>query len=46
MSHKRKGMLKTSTEWAVHLRRFGKKLFWRQHRQIEKKEAKKEANNG
>lgn len=38
MSTKRKGLLIVSKEWAKHLRKFGKKMFWRRHRKAEKKE--------
>ena len=37
MSHKRKGQLTTSSEWAKHLRKFGKRLFWKNERLAEKK---------
>ena len=37
MSHKRKGQLTVSKEWAKHLRKFRRKQFWRK----EKNEGKK-----
>jgi hypothetical protein len=36
MSHKRKGLVATSKEWAKHLRAYNKRLFWKQHRKAEK----------
>ncbi len=35
MSHKRKGQLTTSGEWARHLRPFYRKVFWKRERQAE-----------
>ncbi len=35
MSHKRKGQLTTSGEWARHLRPFYRKAFWKRERQAE-----------
>jgi hypothetical protein len=40
MSFKRKGQLTTSTEWAKHLRKFYKRLFWKGERRAGQKEAK------
>lgn len=37
MSHKRKGQLTTSPEWAKHLRKIGKRFFWKGERFAEKK---------
>ena len=37
MTHKRKGQLTVSKEWAKHLRAFWKKQFWKGERQAEKK---------
>nr|WP_299169580.1 hypothetical protein [uncultured Allomuricauda sp.] len=37
MSHKRKGQLTTHGEWAKHLRKFGKRLFWKGERKAEKR---------
>lgn len=37
MSHKRKGQLTTSPEWAKHLRKIGKRFFWKGERLVEKK---------
>ena len=42
MSYKRKGQLTTSSEWAKHLRKIGKRIFWKAERIEEKKEIKKE----
>lgn len=42
MSHKQKGQLTTSSEWAKHLRKFGKRFFWKSERFEEKKEIDKE----
>ena len=39
MSTKKKGLLTTSNEWAKHLRKWGKRLFWK----TERKEGKREA---
>ena len=36
MSTKKKGILIVSTEWAKHLRKFGKRYFWKRHRQTTK----------
>jgi hypothetical protein len=44
MSHVRKGHLLNAAEWAKHLRRYGKKLFWRRHRRVEKRVARHEAH--
>lgn len=37
MSNKKKGQLTVSTEWAKHLRKFGKRFFWKSERFAEKK---------
>ena len=37
MSTKKKGLLTTSLEYARHLRKWGKKYFWRGERQAERK---------
>ena len=40
MATKRKGVVATATgvsDWWKHLRRVGKHLFWKRHRQAEKK---------
>lgn len=42
MSHVRKGMLTASKEWAVHLRPYGRRAFWHQHRAAERDEARKQ----
>lgn len=38
MSTKKKGLLTTSGEWARHLRKFGKRIFWRGERSSSKEE--------
>ncbi len=35
MSHKRKGQLTVSGEWARHLRPFNRRAFWKRERQAE-----------
>ena len=42
MSNIRKGQLTVAGEWAKHLKAFGKKLFWRRHRQLEKRTIRRE----
>ena len=42
MANKRKGQLTTSKEWAKHLRKFGKKQFWRVERRVSKELIRKE----
>jgi hypothetical protein len=37
MSNKRKGQLTVSSEWAKHLRKIGKRFFWKGERSAEKK---------
>lgn len=37
MSHKRKGQLAVSTEWAKHLRKFWKRKFWKTERKAGQK---------
>ncbi|MEZ4795299.1 MAG: hypothetical protein R2773_07495 [Flavobacteriaceae bacterium] len=32
MSHKRKGQLTTASEWAKHLKKIGKRFFWKGER--------------
>ncbi len=36
MSTKKKGMLTTADDWAKHLRKWGKRFFWRGERQAAK----------
>ncbi len=45
MATKKKGHLSTHSEWAKHLRKFGKKMFWKGERTQEKKEIKKTVDN-
>jgi len=35
MATKKKGQLAASSEWAKHLRKFGRRLFWRKERRAE-----------
>jgi hypothetical protein len=42
MAHARKGHLVVALEWAKHLRRFGKKMYWHRHRHAEKKVVRRE----
>ena len=42
MSTKKKGMLTTAGEYARHLRKWGKRLFWRGERQAAKELITKE----
>ena len=42
MAHKKKGMLTTDGEWAKHLRRIGKRMFWKRERLAERKFVKLE----
>ena len=36
MAHKRNGQLTKYGEWHKHLRKFGKKFFWKRERKAEK----------
>jgi hypothetical protein len=40
MATKKKGLRTTSGEWAKHLRRFGKKTFWRKERKVGRREVR------
>jgi len=42
MATKKKGQLTASGEWAKHLRKIGKRFFWKAERKEEKKEIEKE----
>jgi hypothetical protein len=42
MSHKRKGQLATSGEWAKHLRPFQRRLYWGRERSAERSEILRE----
>jgi hypothetical protein len=42
MSTKKKGLLTTSGEWAKHLRKYGKRLFWKSERATVRKVVKDE----
>jgi len=37
MSHKKKGQLTADGEWRKHLRKIGKRFFWKKERKAEKK---------
>lgn len=45
MSYKRKGQLTKYSEWHKHLRKFGKKFFWKGERAAEKTLVRKEIND-
>ena len=42
MATKKKGQLTTVTEWAKHLRKNYKRIFWKAERQAEKTEIREE----
>jgi len=42
MANKRKGLLTVSREYAVHLRKWGKRMFWKKERKEGKKVIKDE----
>jgi hypothetical protein len=42
MSNKRKGQLTSDSEWRKHLRKVGKRFFWKGERSAEKKMINKE----
>lgn len=42
MSHKRKGQLTTSGEWAKHLRKYLRRQFWKGERKAAKNMVKQE----
>ena len=42
MSSKRKGVLTVSGEWMKHLRRYGKRAFWRNERLVARAQLKDE----
>lgn len=44
MSTKRKGLLTTSGEWKRHLRRWGRRAFWRGERRAARRFASNEAS--
>lgn len=45
MSHKQKGQLTSHSEWAKHLRKFGKRFFWKAERSEEKRMVDKEISD-
>ena len=45
MSTKKKGILSSDGEWRKHLRKFGKRFFWKNERKAEKKYIRKEISN-
>ena len=44
MATKKKGQLSTVTEWAKHLRKDYKRIFWKSERQAEKQDIANERN--
>ena len=42
MGHKKKGQLSVDSEWHKHLRKFGKRFFWKKERKAEKNFVKQE----
>ena len=42
MSTKKKGVLVTAGEWAKHLRKIGRRVFWHKHRGAEKKRIRRD----
>ena len=44
MSYKRKGQLTSVSEWHKHLKKFGKRLFWKAERKAQKKFTKENNN--
>jgi len=42
MSTKKKGQLTTNSEWMKHLRKIGKRFFWKGERLAERKHIKEE----
>ena len=42
MSTKKKGILTSDVEWRKHLRKVGKRFFWKAERKAGKKEIRKE----
>ena len=42
MAYKRKGLLTVSKEWAKHLKKGGKRDFWKRERKTIKREIKKD----
>lgn len=45
MATVKKGMITKSGEWARHLRKLGRRMFWKRDRQYVKKEIKKDEWN-
>lgn len=43
LTHVRKGMITHSKEWCKHLRKYGRRLFWKSNRQAEDHEIRSEA---
>jgi len=46
MSTVKKGVLIQAGEWAKHLRRWGKRKFWRKHRGVERRIVQSETQQG
>ena len=42
MSTKKKGVLTSDSEWRKHLRKFGKRFFWKKERKEAQQQLKKE----
>ena len=45
MATKKKGLLTTSIEWAKHLRKYGKRTFWKRERKAAIHKSKLEINH-
>ena len=45
MGTKKKGLLTTDSEWHKHLRKIGKRFFWKSERKAEKKHINKEISD-
>lgn len=45
MSYKRKGQLTRYSEWHKHLRKIGKRIFWKKERKAQKKNINKSASD-
>lgn len=42
MASMKKGILSVTREWAQHLRKYGRRVFWKGERAAEKKEIKRQ----
>jgi hypothetical protein len=45
MSHKKKGQLTGYGEWHKHLRKIGKRLFWKKERKTQKQQTQKDISS-